>query len=465
MSKIIKHLLPWVWNKYLLKNDPAGLSEEEIAAADKFIKIHGRPIPDENTFSCPITYDWEHAAYVLHSVFYMEVAYYSFREKRMLKKVLIDALSKQIEYPKKLIQWAAKKNLVSLSNYGEMYNGSFKLKEHCWRCDFFEKYFDNSEERLLVRLKRGSEQTWSATAIKANPHYLQCNFTQYYYNSKEVKMVEADGMFVSPGQVHNVQQWSDGTYHTFREGEITNYHGSPKPWNKGVGKEMVFGCELELLARNHRSELIKVANRHHLFPERDGSLSESLGVEVIAPPFSLKDHQDPEGRWLSFLKDVQKQKVAVGWNAGKDYGLHVSINREPLSNFLTGKIIVFIHSNKSLCERIAGRAANRWANFRSKKISNGKATEGDKYEAISIRSKKRLELRIFRSTTNPRGFLKAVEFAAASVEFCRVSSCLGLTETNFRKWLAEKNNKKLYPNLCHHLGLIKPAKKPTLIVV
>ena len=160
--------------------------------------------------------------------------------------------------------------------------------------------------------------------------------------------------------------------------------------------------------------------------------------------------------WLKFLAAVQGK--AKGWNAGTGYGLHVSVNRDGMSHYLTGKLLVFIHSNQSLCEGIAGRKANQWQKYVCKNVKDGKMASGEKYEALAIRSKSRLECRIFRSTLKPEGFLRGVEFVAASVEFCRDASAIALTESAFLEWLKLPENCGTYPNLCLHLGIKKPRQ-------
>jgi hypothetical protein len=58
--------------------------------------------------------------------------------------------------------------------------------------------------------------------------------------------------------------------------------------------------------------------------------------------------------------------------------------------------------------------------------------------------------------------MRAVEFTAATVEFCRNASAVGLTEKAFRAWLALPANVATFPNLAIHLGIKKPAKPGTV---
>lgn len=227
---------------------------------------------------------------------------------------------------------------------------------------------------------------------------------------------------------------------------IPGYHDTKR--NYQPGKRLVFGAELELLANDEDDCLIiyETAKAAGFIGERDGSLDDKKGIEIVGPP---DEWTKTQAEWESLLQSIKGK--AKGWNAGEGYGMHVSINRLALTQFHQGKLLVFVNGNKELCERIAGRKESTWAKYVPKRLNAGKVEEGQKYEALACRSHSRLEMRIFRSTLLIDGFKRNLQFAAASVEFTRDCSITDLTEDSFLVWLKQPEIAGQYPQLWAHL--------------
>lgn len=236
------------------------------------------------------------------------------------------------------------------------------------------------------------------------------------------------------------------------EDEIPEYHSHTRTHYDG--KEMRFGIELELKAHEGEATTLRqVAEDAGFIAERDGSLDDERGVEIVGPPLTFAENTR---RWCDLLDKLRGH--AVGWDAGTGYGMHVSINRNALSTYHQGKILVFIHGNKGLCEEIAGRKEVHWAAYHEKRLAEAKRTSGDKYEAAALRGCDRIEVRIFRSTLKPEGFLRNLEFCASVVEFTRDAGIRELDDITFRAWLGEPRIRKAYPNLWAHLFPGKAAQ-------
>jgi hypothetical protein len=387
-----------------------------------------------------------------------------------LKEYIIDAFQANLSRgaAPEVFAWLSRKGLVDEDDYVTLYDGSISLADDAFYCENRSDYYPDSEDSVQVKtsIRRGADsETWCREAAESDA--FECQHSGHWFCNENFTCVGVEGDSVcleyNEGEIHYWE--SDGEYHWDYEPEeeddddddgVSDYHGSPKPWRNASYKGLVFGCELELYATADRVDVGQIANDCGLFAERDGSLDGEHGIEVIGSPMSLAETQDKDGPWLKFLAAVQGK--AKGWNAGTGYGLHVSVNRDGMSHYLTGKLLVFIHGNQSLCEGIAGRSANQWQKYVCKNVKDGKATSGEKYEALAIRSRSRLECRIFRSTLKPEGFLRGVEFVAASVEFCRDASAIALTESAFLEWLKLPENCGAYPNLCLHLGIKKPRQ-------
>lgn len=396
----------------------------------------------------------------------------NFRPKGFsLKNFILQTINRNLDERRRVweaIEWADKNGILDKGDYVTLKNGDLCHQDDCWYCDNTEEYFHNDDESFQVRVSgRHNYETWCRDAVNNDAFF--CNGYNEYFSDKCESVEVNEETYSLRYAENNFYYWdSDNEWHSGpeeEENDIPDYHDVSRNW-KNPGNKLVFGVELELKAKNDRADVCEIANSHDLIGEQDGSLCSTYGIEIVGPPLTLAETKDENGQWLSFLEDVKGK--AIGWDAGTGYGLHVSINRRALTNYHTGKLLCFIHHNKSLCEHVAGRDETDYTKYVKKKVSSVvgrnwqnklyKVDEGEKYEALALRGPDRLECRIFRSTLKKESFLKAVEFVAASVEFTRDAGMNELTEESFRAWL-KKNNKE-YKNLALFLKVIKENKIP-----
>lgn len=382
--------------------------------------------------------------------------------KRKLKGFLAEVIQKNLQLCNiKTLNWAFDRKIIK-DKYVETHDGKICLKALAWKSDFSGKFYNGDivwSQTVYVNLNRANpkREMWSQKEAQENSVYI--SYTgMFIAKSANPTLKEIDGHTVCV-ELIRLFTWEDGSLH-LRERSLCgdglpDYHNSIIPGIDNVENNLVFGCELELKAKVNRMDIYNIAKECGLSGERDGSLHYNLGIEIIGGPETLKDHQDPNGRWLKFLKKIKGK--ANSTQRGQHYGLHVSVNRGALTKLHTGKLVTFVHKNPLLCKSIAGRGSNEYVKFCNRKVSHGKEDSTGRYEALSIRSKKRLECRIFKSTVTASNFLRAVEFTAAAVEFTRHASARELTEDKFILWLGK--NLKNYKNLAFHLKLIKKSKK------
>ena len=268
------------------------------------------------------------------------------------------------------------------------------------------------------------------------------------------------------------------------------WHTITRPWARDKPtKDLLYGCELEIYSNQDRMITCKTATDLGMIGEHDGSLDPSHGIEIVGVPGTLAWHADKDGPWMKFLANMNTKDFkgaggemisrACGFNApaGPDshgrpasYGMHVSINRLALTKQHQARMIQFVNECAKLCSKIAGRPTNETAAYRLKDITQImdeiETHQSIKYEALAVRSETRLEMRIFRSTLDRKGFLKNVEFCDALVEFTRSDLCKRLLADEdpsekvltceFEQWLRDQD--ELYPNLCDRLFAVKKGK-------
>lgn len=361
-------------------------------------------------------------------------------------------------------RWYVEK--IAEDAFMQITSGDYCDPDHVCDCGRCGDSYDSRDTSLDTVNTGGSgrgrdTQEWCEDCTGHNAFY--CNRSEEYFKAREFTEVDVEGESVCLEENEdNLYYWeSDDEYHWEGEPEeeeetdaVAGYHSSHRPWDhKDFKKSLVFGVELEIKAKNCREDIAELATDSGFLAEEDGSLDDVYGIEIIGSPLPFESYAAEDSAWIKFLKAAAGQ--AKGWDAGTGYGLHVSINRRAISDFHTGKMLVFVNENKTLCEKVAGRSSDQWAAYKPKKLTSGKSATSEKYEALAIRSRTRLEFRIFRSTMRIEGFLRAVEFTASIVEFTRTASARNLTNCAYLGWLTA--NATTYRHLAKHLGIIVPV--------
>lgn len=407
----------------------------------------------------------------------------------------------------------------------------YYLGEDCEKCDKLDEWSSTCGV-VVNRKKQGdryvnTEETWCDKAKE--DHAFFCEHNEQWYAMPAFDWIDCDGMRTCWEDTEPLYYWnSDSQYHLDPEGQdmprlpggvrqdgnaLPGYHQTRRAWNDGddTGNDLMFGCELEIKCTRPegeksqykpRNDMVVMAKKHSLIGEKDGSLDEILGIEIVGNPETLGQHQDKEGTWLKFLHACKGK--ALGYDAGIGYGMHVNINRTALKRHHQARLFMFIHNAESLCERVSQRYMSQikdlhrpgygYSDFLP--ILLGRQERDDRYYsmpeqdrildytdaielagedaphggmeekkiACAFRSRKRIEIRIFRSTIKPESFLKNVEFAAAAVEFTRNTGVPQLTGEDFIQWFKVEGQPKRsggkYNNLYGFL-FVKKARKVT----
>lgn len=337
-----------------------------------------------------------------------------------------------------------------------------------------------ASDTMMVIARPEVRERWCTKAI--GDHCISCGGSgQYYAQDGGFEFVRVSGMsrYVEIGWAReNYNLWRNGTWHREREpetpeqrqerirnsgtGEIPGYHSVVPEWRNGGALEdptkLLFGIELEIRSVNRRMICTK-AEEIGWVGEQDGSLCRQTGLEVVAKPESFEEISDPKGRWKTFLNEIRGK--CRGWDAGKHYGMHISVSRQSMDQKHQIRFVCFFHDNTKLCEFIAGRSQNDYCKFYKKEKDISALRPESKYEAACVRGEHRIEVRIFRSTVSESGFMRNVEFTHSAVEFTKAlsnSKTGEFSHEEFEGWLKNDSHKSRYPNLYEHMFM--PDGKP-----
>lgn len=264
------------------------------------------------------------------------------------------------------------------------------------------------------------------------------------------------------------------------ERTVYQYHQHPRR-NDGyfdaptASEDPAFGMELEFYC-DAEGEHIAASLPDYIL-ETDASLHSEYGVELVLPPWTLKQHKEK----LPGVVQTLKRLGAKAYRApGGRYGVHISVHRNNLSPLQEARMALFLtmRANASFARAVAQRhrvfsgdvdfgqflpTANlirhalRGVCWRDWESNKKKVRGFGKYSPLHFKDEL-LECRIFQSTLHEPSLLKHVEFYAALVHWTRPSSCTGTSyhHQDFYDWVIQ--HAALYPHLAMYL------QRPTYVV-
>lgn len=222
-------------------------------------------------------------------------------------------------------------------------------------------------------------------------------------------------------------------------------------------------------------------DRQYAMFKRDGSLDDSRGFEIVTAARRLTDH-------INMFKSWEPYDGLRSWDTGR-CGMHVHIDSRAFTALTLGKFLQFYNdpANANFLRSIAGRHPDkdRQARDYADRLDcenpnpariKKRAGKG-RYRIVNLtnitpREQKRLaveadynskgsystvEIRIFRGSLKKERLLAQIEFAHATVIFCRVAGMHELNGPSFIAWLGTVAGQ--YKNLARWCGVYVP--RPT----
>lgn len=289
-------------------------------------------------------------------------------------------------------------------------------------------------------------------------HHCQCGQVTHKSNTR-VAYINNVRTKICVGCSSNYYYWSStGCFYDIPDPNIVRdrYHGTPRHiFMKGVdfSNPGLIGLEIETLVNeNNFTQTIKnVKKCGPILAEEDGSLDYEFGVEFVFAPTTLD--KIVEGEWIHKAISILKHN-AIGWGAGKGYGMHISINASVMSKLHVARFCHFINSHKSLCTKIAGRKGDSWAPYepaRYLKDYDGRS------RCAAYRDKNRIEVRIFRSSLNWKRIRRNCEFVDSVREFTKITGVRNCTPKKYLKFLEGKGEYGLIREFVEPLVLERTA--------
>ena len=297
-------------------------------------------------------------------------------------------------------------------------------------CELHEVWYSRRTHAhdVVVRWRNGirDTETWSDDAVEEAAFY--CDGSQRYYASSAFDSGQTiDGDTVCETWAELNGYWSDpsGNWRNDDPDDfdddcaIPAYHDAERPWSLATARQACiayYGLEIELCFDDEHERLgfyeeigFPTAD---LTAERDGSLDDDEGLEVITRPFTLAELRAPRNPLAKAMDWARDYGTAEPSPAG--YGVHVTTNAQRLTKDHRRRLVDATYDMRALTEFVAGRKCNH--DYYS---YNKAGRQAEKYTAINERSDGSFEFRVFRGTADWQVLLSYVEYVDALTEWTR----------------------------------------------
>ena len=298
-------------------------------------------------------------------------------------------------------------------------------------CELHDVWYSRRTQshEVVVRWRNGVRTTeiWSDDAVEEGAFY--CDGSQRYYASSAFdagRTADNDTVCEVWAELNGYWSDEDGYWRNDdRYGEddddcpIPSYHDADRLWSVetarmaavayyGLEIELCFGCESDRL--DFYEELgFPTAD---LTAERDGSLDEDEGLEVITRPFTLVELRQHRNPLQQALEVADRYDVACPSPSG--YGVHITTNAQRLTVDHRRRLVEATYDMRALTEFVAGRKSN--PDYYS---YNKGCRGGEKYTAVNERSDGSFEFRVFQGTSAWLVLLSYIEYVDALTEWTR----------------------------------------------
>lgn len=289
---------------------------------------------------------------------------------------------------------------------------------------------------------------------------------------------EYDGSFFSDSDSYYDLCGADDCDHDDDDG-LSSYHNGYRDFTEinASGKYPSLGAEIEVYCNERADVVLDLKDIGGLVLERDGSLDDYNGFEIITKPYGREEW----GHMVESIFNTLQEHEAVGYNepAGSEYGIHLTVHRRFLSPLSEARIAMFLvdEVNQNFVRAIAQRAQiysvqygvgmGTVVNPNLRSVSDGltKSYSGPNYDIAKsgkiygkgkycpVNFKENLaEFRIFQSTTNIVSFVKNLEFVWALIKWTNASTGCSHDHRDFLLWLNTPQQRSEFPVLSTFLS-------------
>ncbi|MDP3308281.1 hypothetical protein [Methylotenera sp.] len=284
-----------------------------------------------------------------------------------------------------------------------------------------------------------------------------------------------DGLFVTQNaydELYDEDRDEDDEDRDEDNDGLVDYHSSFRNFREQNSTPAVpaLGVELEVYAEDRGDCVESVKNEmpNDWIFERDASLCESYGFEIISQPYGPTEWAEHAVNLLRTLNN--NDACGYSGDAGSGYGIHINVHRRNLSPLQEARLMMFllVDSNREFVKSIAQRDQIYGSSLHQ--IGSIMAPTIAKIGGLHTRTKRKpqglgkycplnlnndiAEFRLFQSTLYLPSFMKNLEFVWALVEWTNVRATTGTSTDHmqFVMWLGATSERiQRYPHLVAYL--------------
>lgn len=246
---------------------------------------------------------------------------------------------------------------------------------------------------------------------------------------------------------------------------VHNYGYKPNPvFYLGSGQTstpttLFMGMELEVEAKtgdyDEGAKLVAEEWGSFVYLKEDSSLN--FGFEIVTHPATLEYYSEKVS-W-----DTLNKLRSLGFRSWdtSTAGLHIHLSR---SSFISrSHLLAFtylINRNSELCQHIAGRNSSYGRIDNNARYDNNYVVKrqagvgGERYNAINLRNRETVEIRMFKGSLKPERVRSALQFCHAAHSYSALIKSGSDAETmlrteSFTTWI--RSQVKTYPDLVQYL--------------
>ena len=308
------------------------------------------------------------------------------------------------------------------------------------------KFYESDDDFITINTGRRSTVTYHTDNISER-EYFQCDRSGEYFSNDNYSQIEVEGEYICQELYEDdLYYWdSDEEYHWEPEPEsnIPDYHDEDRPdeWDSVLG----YGIELEVYVDSPEAIHDKLPDG--FLGEKDGSICEMHGIEIVGAPLKLEDYYSKDNNpWIKVFRDLDVECVQI---PSSNYGMHINISKGLfISELHQAKFVVAINNLKRIAQIVARRTNVYNGGYAENRKMEAKTS---KFEPVNVKDNV-LEVRIFKSTTSFDNMLVSIEFCEAVRNMTRNCSILQMKDARVTEQMFCRETKgNQYKNLRKYL--------------
>lgn len=330
----------------------------------------------------------------------------------------------------------------------------WEFEDDTWYCEYCDgRHYNDKDQTSVVTTYYNGRYTHSEFCNEADFFY--CEISCENWDSNEFTSGETDDNDTICEEWARRNGWSQNRHGDWCEesdDDIPDYHDGDRSAIRaaldamryqsldnrldrryGIEMEVHFGCGSDAVAWYHEH------SESDACIERDGSLDDECGVEIISPPIRLRDHRT--GSWYTRLLADARDHGARGWSYRGSYGCHVNVDLRGVTDQQVALFVALINNLSPLYQLLSGRKQvynadgsnggyEKVARFDTQQrfLGVGDFVDmGSKYRAVRVANlnspnERFAEVRTFGSNLRPNAMLEYIELVDATLCYAQYLS-------------------------------------------